>query len=226
MIEEAQAGDETGEAAAAETGGAGEAPESNTIEVPEEYRTPDGQADVAKLLEALNTATAPKEGAVENPDAYALDLAEEIKGPDGEPVKVDPDNPLLKDFRALAHEAGVDQPTFSKLLTAYVKDQVSQAQTQQEQMIEAGRAEIAKLGDKATDRMKAVDDWIVAKAPKEFAPELIKSLNSAAAYQAIEAIIRAVTPAKSPNGASQGLSNVPSQEKSIAERIYGKSMNT
>lgn len=76
------------------------------------------------------------------PEEYKAELPGDFKAPEGVEYKFNADDPLLAQARAIAHESGLSQEKFSKLLAVYAGSQVASQQAVQT----ARNAEIAKLG--------------------------------------------------------------------------------
>lgn len=106
--------------------------------------------DVRKAIETEFHAER-RRGLPEKPDGYKLDL------PDGSRLKADEKDPFVSQVRAFAHEAGINQEGFTKLLASHIAGMAA--------VIPDSDAEMAKLGDKAADRVSAVDLWIKANVP-------------------------------------------------------------
>ena len=88
-----------------------------------------------------------------DPAAYKAELPADFKPPAGVDFKFNDADPLLAQARTVAHELGIPQEGFSKLLGLYAGAQVSQAST-----VETARlAEISKLGPTATARIDAIE---------------------------------------------------------------------
>lgn len=88
----------------------------------------------------------------QNPDAYKAELPGDFQTPDGIKFEFRADDPLLAQARTIAHELGIPQEGFSKLLGVYAGTQVANAQA----VTAAKNAEIAKLGATGPARVDAV----------------------------------------------------------------------
>jgi hypothetical protein len=88
----------------------------------------------------------------QNADAYKIELPGDFKPPEGVKFEFKTDDPLLAQARTLAHQSGLSQENFSKLLGLYAGAQVSDAQS----VSTARNAEIAKLGATGPARVDAV----------------------------------------------------------------------
>jgi hypothetical protein len=83
---------------------------------------------------------------------YKAELPTDFKVPDGVTFSFNGNDPLLAQAQAVAHEAGLSQAQFSKLLAIYAGGQVSSAQ----QIQTARNAEVAKLGATGPSRIDAL----------------------------------------------------------------------
>ena len=87
-----------------------------------------------------------------SPNDYKAELPTDFKIPDGVTFQFKTDDPLLAQAQAVAHEAGLSQAQFSKLLSIYAGGQVSS----QQQINTARNAEIQKLGAAGPSRIDAL----------------------------------------------------------------------
>ena len=86
----------------------------------------------------------------ESPDKYEVKLPDGFKPPEGVEFKFS--DPLLAQARATAHKLGIGQEGFSELLGLYAGAQVAN----QQQIVAARNAEIAKLGTAGPARVDAL----------------------------------------------------------------------
>lgn len=90
--------------------------------------------------------------ALPSPDAYRAVLPADFTPPPGLAFKLNENDPLMAQARTAAHEMGLSQEQFSKLLGIYAGAQVGN-----DALVKAGRdAEIAKLGAMGPARVTAV----------------------------------------------------------------------
>jgi len=122
-----------------------------------EAKHTDFRADYDRLLASDAATTSRKLTLPANPDAYKADLPKDFKLPVGmEGFGFKTDAPELKMAATFAHEAGLDQGQYSKLLGLYASTVV-----QAQQAFEQGKAaEIAKLGATGTARIDALHNFI------------------------------------------------------------------
>jgi hypothetical protein len=125
----------------------GEAPTAGTEKVKiGKYET--SEAELGAMLdrqaaEDLRKATVPP-----TPDAYKLQVSPDAKLPGGVDYKFDASDPGMVAAKAWAHAKGLDQSTFSEMLTLYASHEAQREAT----LAELSRAEIAKAGPNAPQR--------------------------------------------------------------------------
>lgn len=115
---------------------------------------------------------------------YELKLPEDVKLPDGFTAQLDPNDPFLKAAQEHAKAAGWSTKQWGAAVGLEAKRQAAAA----EQAAAYQRAEEGKLGEQGGARIKATNDWLSANLTQEQAAALAP--RSAAAVQALEAIIR------------------------------------
>jgi hypothetical protein len=93
------------------------------------------------------------------PEAYEAKLPADLKLPGGQEYKFDVNDPSLIAARNLAHAKGWSQNDFSEALGIFA----SHIAGQEALIAEQSRAEIAKAGVNAPQRMDAVTRWITAE---------------------------------------------------------------
>ena len=87
-----------------------------------------------------------------SPNDYKAELPTDFKPPDGVTFQFNANDPLLAQAQAIAHQAGLSQEHFSKLLAVYAGGQVSS----QQQIQTARNAEVQKLGAAGPARIDAL----------------------------------------------------------------------
>lgn len=95
-------------------------------------------------------------GLPQNPDAYKLELPNGFQLPEGVQFQFDENDPRLGEARKLAHEAGLDQGTFSRLLGIHAAYELGETQ----RIKTARKGEIDKLGASGPARVDAVGTWL------------------------------------------------------------------
>lgn len=119
------------------------------------------------------------------PETYELATDEPVLDHAGQPVTFDADDPLAQGFLAVAKEQGLSQTAVSAILKTFAAAEVDAAK----QASEAIAGEIVKLGPEHGKRTAAVHSFVAAAAGAEKAEALRLSIGSAAAFEALEAII-------------------------------------
>lgn len=125
-----------------------------------------GEIKGADLKTAFDELTAFKAGedsrraaAPEKPDGYELKLPDGLDFGEGVTFELNADDPMFAFGRSVAHDLGLDQAGFEKLVGSYAKMQVAQAKADQAVFAQ----QLEQLGPKAADRQKAVETWVNAK---------------------------------------------------------------
>lgn len=126
------------------------------------YDATTGKVNDEKFAEHLNTQTARlaaedsrKLSLPATPEAYKVELPAEFKAPAGIEFKFNEADPALAEARKLAHQLGIPQEGFSKLLGVYAAAQVnSEAEVQT-----ARNAELAKIGPTGPARIGAIETF-------------------------------------------------------------------
>lgn len=125
-----------------------------------------GEIKGADLKTAFDELTAFKAGedsrraaAPEKPEDYELKLPEGLDLGEGVTFQIDETDPMFAFGRSVAHDLGLDQPGFEKLVGSYAQMQVAQAKADQAVFAQ----QLEQLGPKAADRQKAVETWVNAK---------------------------------------------------------------
>jgi hypothetical protein len=117
------------------------------------------EAELASMMDRqaqddLRKATVPPTA-----DAYELKISPDTKLPGNVEFRFDGNDPSMVAARNWAHSKGLDQSAFSELLTLYA----SHVAQQETAMAERSRAEVARAGVNAPQRMDAVTRWITAE---------------------------------------------------------------
>jgi hypothetical protein len=117
------------------------------------------EAELAGMMDRqaqddLRKATIPP-----TPDAYKLEISPDAKLPGNVEFKFDGNDPGLVAAKNWAHSKGLDQSAFSEMLTLYA----SHVAQQETAMAERSRAEVAKAGVNAPQRVDAIGKWIRAE---------------------------------------------------------------
>lgn len=167
--------------------------ESVEVEIPEAYRTEDGKADLAKLIERVQAADAEAaeraKGVPETVEGYEIKLADDLRLPDGSPIQIDKDNPLLKEFLQDAHSAGKTQEQVSRELSFFAKELSNVIAGQKQATEQQIAAEIAKIdpdASKAERRFEAVRKGLSEAIGDDGASALFEEIRSAGSFAALE----------------------------------------
>jgi hypothetical protein len=147
-----------------------------------------------------------------NPDAYQLALPADFELPAGAEVKFDPTDavraPVIKEARALAHELGIDQKNFSRMLGLHAKLELAQLRAERE-YVDREQRSIENFSQRQAAILKNLD----AHLSKEHADTIRSIISSKKAFEALEALLAAsgrslTTPAQR-------------QSRAMARRWYG-----
>lgn len=173
-------------------------------------------ARLARADELEQAETARKEGVPTESKDYKFEVdGEPILGLDGQPAAIDPANPLVGAVAGVAHKHGLPQAVVADLTRAFIETQVQDAKG----IKEALDAEVAKLGEKARDRVTAVQGFIKQHCG-ESADAAIEALGTAGSVQAWEAVMAKLSGATitTPQGGDQ-------KPKTVAETWFPNSMS-
>jgi hypothetical protein len=130
------------------------------------------EAELEQMLqrqsaEDLKRATLPAA-----PEAYKAELPADRKLPAGIEYKFNNDDPSLIAARNWAHANGMSQDQFSQVLGIYA----SHVAGQEAKLAEIARAEIAKVGPNAPQRVDAIGRWIRSEIGDADAKPILASL--------------------------------------------------
>jgi hypothetical protein len=136
-----------------------QAPPANSAEKMKIGRFEVSEAEVASMLDRqaqddLRAATRPP-----SPEAYEAKLPADLKLPGGLEYKFDVNDPTMIAARNLAHSKGWSQQDFSEALALFAGHHVAQEAA----LAERSRAEVAKVGVNAPQRVDAVGRWITGE---------------------------------------------------------------
>lgn len=171
-------------------------------------------AAISELHKFKTEADARAASVPTDPNGYKAELLADFKAPEGMSIEFDENDPVLGEARTVAKELGLDQASFSKLLTIHTKAQLANLAAQDAVIGE----EQKKLGDKAGERIGAVESYLKANLGGDEYSALQSVATSAAAVTALEKLIAkangGIIPAD-PNGGEQ-----QPQPKSTAEVLF------
>lgn len=160
----------------------------------EKFWDPDGGKvrfdEIGKELGDLRAIRAERDavkaGVPEKPEGYQPKLPEGLKLPDGVEFQVDESDPRYVAARQFAHEIGMPQETFSRLLGLDAQMTVSQ----NERINEMYDRQVESLGANGAQRISAVQDWINGRLGAEHGAALGSYIVTAAQVKAYEALQR------------------------------------
>lgn len=169
-----------------------------------------GKVNEEKFAEHLNSMTAAQAAAEskrlalpQTPEAYQVALPADFKVPDGIEFKFDDTDPLLAQARSVAHELGIPQEGFSKLLGLYAGSQVQQAA----QVQAARTAEVNKLGPTGPARVDAVTTFLKATLGDTEGAQIASRMFTASDVQIFEKLVSKF--------ASQGAAGFSQQHRDV-----------
>jgi hypothetical protein len=129
------------------------------------------------------------------PADYRLEMPPDFKPPPGNEFifrESDPVlGPLITQAKALAHETGMDQATFSRWMALHAATQVNEGSN----LARAAEAEVAKLGALGPGRVDAVTKWLSAVGGKKFSGlvNVIKYAPLASTVEGLEHLMKQMT---------------------------------
>jgi hypothetical protein len=147
------------------------------------------EAEVAAMLDRqaaddLRKATVPP-----TPNDYKLEISPGAKLPGEVEYKFDASDPGLAALRNWAHTKGFDQSTLSEMLTIYATHEAQQDAA----LAERSRAEIAKAGVNAPQRVDAIGKWIRGEMGDADAAPILRSMVTDAHLRFYEKMQQKVT---------------------------------
>jgi hypothetical protein len=123
------------------------------------------------------------------PAAYELKISPDAKLPGNVEFKFNGNDPGLIAAKAWAHSKGLDQSSFSEMLTLYA----SHVAAQEAVLAERSRQEIAKAGVNAPQRVDAVGKWITGMVGEADAAQIRATLVTDAHLRFFETIMTKIT---------------------------------
>ena len=124
-----------------------------------------------------------------SPNDYKAELPADFKIPDGIKYEFNNTDPLLAQAQAVAHEAGLSQNQFSKLLAIYAGGQVAS----QQQISNARNAEVAKLGAAGPARIDALTTFFRSYLGETDGNAVMARAFTAADVQRLEKLVSKIT---------------------------------
>lgn len=165
---------------------------------------------------AVSTEAPPEISYPGSAEGYEIRLPETYGFPENMHVKagdavLDSDDPRMALVRNFAHANKLTQNQFEDLLAIGVNADLAE----QAAINEALKAEVEALGAKATERVRAVTDWLGAKLGGEAAAALVPMLMTAKQVQAFERLMqlnRGAVPGNPGAGREPGTSEMSDAE--------------
>lgn len=187
------------------------------------------ESELAAMLERQSLDDLRKATVPPTPQDYKLAIPETMELPGGQQFRFDEEgNKAAFDAaRAWAHNKGFSQSDFSEMLGLYASQEVQQHAA----LAERSRAEIAKVGINAPQRVDAVGRWITGFVGEADAAPIKATLVTDAHLRFYETIMNKLS---SQGGASYSNSHrvppetntIPNYENmSFAERRYAQDQN-
>lgn len=157
------------------------------------------------------------DGAVDDPSKVDFkSLVAELKGedgkplagPDGQPIELDADSPLLQSAAKVFAEFGLGKAAQTALLNSFVQAQLADAKA----VMDAGKAEMAKLGENAEARVNTLRNFVKTEGGDN-ALAILARVNTAAEFEFLEKLMGKVTgPAPGANAGGSGASSLLPQQ--------------
>lgn len=121
-----------------------------------------------------------KVGVPESPEGYAFDVTK-LEVPPHVKLNTAEDDPTMQWFRKTAHELGIKQSQFEKIVSGYLQTQVP--------LLPNPEVELTKLGENAQERLRIIDHNLLQRLPEENYHALMNEMTSAESIRAIELLL-------------------------------------
>lgn len=138
------------------------------------------------------------------PEAYKVELPQDFKLPPGIEFKFDDADPALGEARKIAHQLGIPQDGFAKLLGVYAAAQVNSTA----QVETARAAEVAKLGATGPARVGAITTFLKATLGDNDGAQIASRMFTAADVTIMEKLVAKF--------ASQGTGTFSQQHRDVS----------
>jgi hypothetical protein len=147
------------------------------------------ESEISEMLarqsaEDMRRATIPP-----TPGDYKLELPPDTKLPGGLEFRFDGNDPSMVAAKNWAHSKGIDQGTFAEMLALYA----GHVAHQENFLAERSRAEIAKVGPLAPQRMDAIRQWVRSEVGDKDSIPVMASIVTSAQLNFMERIQQRVT---------------------------------
>jgi hypothetical protein len=167
------------------------------------------EAELAAMLDRQAQDDLRRANVPPSPAEYKLELSPNTKLPGNVEYKFDASDPGLIAAKNWAHSKGLDQAGFSEMITLYASHEAQQNAA----LLEVSRAEIAKAGVNAPQRVDAIGKWIRAEIGDADAKPVLATMVTDAHLRFFEKMQQRIT---SQGSASFSTSHrVPPDDKSI-----------
>lgn len=146
----------------------------------------------AHFNEILSRDAAAQSKALSRPqtaDAYKVELPADFTPPEGVTFQFNEADPLLAQAKAIAHQSGLSQEDFSKLLGVYAGAQVATTQA----VNTARAAEVAKLGPAGPARIDALSTFFNSYLGETEGKTLMSRMFTAADVQIAEKLVAKIS---------------------------------
>jgi hypothetical protein len=154
----------------------------------------------------------------QKPDDYKVELPKDFAPPPGVEFKFNEGDPLLAQAKAAAHEMGLSQENFSKLLGIYGGAQVASAQA-----IKTARdAEVAKLGAAGPARVTAVTTFFKSFLGDAEGAQLSSRMFTARDVEIAEKLILKVTNQGGASYSGRGREAPEPAGGRVSQEVYDK----
>ena len=147
------------------------------------------EGEIAAMLDRQSAEDLRKATVPPSPDAYELKISPDAKLPGDMQFQFDGNDPSMVAARNWAHSKGLDQSAFSEMLTMYA----SHVAQQETMLAERSRAEIAKAGVNAPQRVDAIGKWIRAEVGDADAKPILASMVTDAHLRFYEKMQQRIT---------------------------------
>lgn len=183
-------------------------------------------ADLKAHIDELTAFKAGEESrraaAPEKPDGYQLKLPNGLDLGEGVTFELDEADPMFAFGRSVAHDLGLDQAGFEKLVGSYASMQAAQMKADQAVF----KAQLEQLGPKGHDRQKAVETWMNAKLGPDAAVLFGSVLKFAKGVEMFERIHRLASGGGAPGFVQTGRESGGKPNETVQERWFPTMMRS
>jgi hypothetical protein len=159
------------------------------------------EAELAAMLDRVAQDDIRRANVPPTPDAYKLEISQGATLPGGVEYKFDASDPGLIAAKNWAHQRGLDQSAFSEMITLYASHEAQRNAV----LAEISRAEIAKAGPNAPQRVDAIGRWIRGEVGDADAKPILATMVTDAHLRFFERMQQRIT--------SQGAASFSTQHR-------------